>query len=214
MPLFLFICFRAVDNTIAILWKLKSLTFPCKRRYERCKLTKSESTRSNVPRVGSPYTSSWEASFSLLDFLPLATSAWSPKWCRCPAKVWQSDARTLWARDATVASEQTAEFAFRASSIQSDNSIESYAAHDLLQTDRHFRKNRFFWLRGCQNVKIWWKFRNYFHIKLIPSHPWWECKKIQNSSQRLRGFKNSTFEYLENSYLTQIEFIFHNTSNP
>ena len=42
MPLFLFICFRAVDNTTDILWKFKSLTFPCKRRYERCKLTKSE----------------------------------------------------------------------------------------------------------------------------------------------------------------------------
>ena len=59
VPLFLFICFRAVDNTTAILWKFKSLTFPCKRRYERCKLTKSESMRSNFPRVGSLYTTSW-----------------------------------------------------------------------------------------------------------------------------------------------------------
>ena len=33
---------------------------------------------------------------------------------RVIAKVWQLDARTLWARDATVASEQTAEFVFRA----------------------------------------------------------------------------------------------------
>ena len=32
---------------------------------------------------------------------------------RVIAKVWQLDARTLWARDATVASEQTAEFVFR-----------------------------------------------------------------------------------------------------
>ena len=30
------------------------------------------------------------------------------------------------------------------------------------QTDRHFRKYRFFWLRGSQNVKIWWKFRKSF----------------------------------------------------
>ena len=48
------------------------------------------------------------------------------------------------------------------------------------QTDRHFRKNCFFWLRGSQNVKISWKFRVIFHIKPIPSHPWWKCKKIQN----------------------------------
>ena len=54
------------------------------------------------------------ASFSLADFLSLAIGAWSPKWCRRPAKVWQLDARTLWARDATVTSEQSAEFVFRA----------------------------------------------------------------------------------------------------
>ena len=35
---------------------------------------------------------------------------------RVIAKVWQLDARTLWARDATVASEQTADFVFRAGS--------------------------------------------------------------------------------------------------
>ena len=29
------------------------------------------------------------------------------------------------------------------------------------QTDRHFRKNRFFWLRGSQNVKIWWECKKY-----------------------------------------------------
>ena len=45
------------------------------------------------------------------------------------------------------------------------------------QTDRHFRKNHFFWLKGSQNVKIWWKFWVIFHIKLIPSHPCRECQK-------------------------------------
>ena len=40
------------------------------------------------------------------------------------------------------------------SSIQSDKSVESYRVYDLLQTDRHFRKNRFFSLIGSQNVKI------------------------------------------------------------
>ena len=47
------------------------------------------------------------------------------------------------------------------------------------QTDRHFRKNPFFWLRGSQNVKIWWKFRmSFFTLKPIPSHPGWECKNV------------------------------------
>ena len=43
------------------------------------------------------------------------------------------------------------------------------------QTDRHFRKNHFFWLRGSQNdlMKI---SKVIFHIKQIPSLPWWECK--------------------------------------
>ena len=77
------------------------------------------------------------------------------------------------------------------SSIQSDNSIESYRVYDLLQTDRHFRKNHFFWLRGSHNVKIWWKFPVIFHIKLIPSQPWWECKKWKNAFYCAKTAPNS-----------------------
>ena len=59
------------------------------------------------------------------------------------------------------------------------------------QTDRHFRKNPFFGLRGSQNVKIWWNFRkSIFHIKPIPSHPWWECKKIAKFDNNLFIFEN------------------------
>ena len=48
-------------------------------------------------------------------------------------------------------------------SIQSDNYIDTYWVYDLLlQTDRQSRKNRFFWLRGSQKVKIWWKLRKSF----------------------------------------------------
>ena len=50
--------------------------------------------------------------------------------------------------------------------IQSDNAIES-----IRPTDRHFCKNRFFWLRGPQNVKIWWKFLNY--NENVKSHLIW-----------------------------------------
>ena len=43
----------------------------------------------------------------------------------------------------------------------------------LLTRDRLFSKNRFFWLWGFQNVKIWWKFRKSFftwnHYLLIDS---------------------------------------------
>ena len=38
---------------------------------------------------------------------------------------------------------------------------------DRRHTDRNFRKNRFFWLRGSQNVNIWWKFRKWFFLQKI-----------------------------------------------
>ena len=72
------------------------------------------------------------------------------------------------------------------SSIQSDNFIESFPVYELQtdrQTDRRFRKNRFFWLRGSQNVKIWWKFRKSFFIwnqHLLIS---WECKNLWNQTK-------------------------------
>ena len=62
-----------------------------------------------------------------------------------------------------MAGKRTSPYSFNSdkvcpSSIQFDNSIESYRVYDLQHTGRHFRKNHFFWLRGSQNVKIWWKF--------------------------------------------------------
>ena len=47
-------------------------------------------------------------------------------------------------------------------SIQSNNCIERYRVYGrrtCRQTGRHFRENRFFWLWGSQNVKIWSKLR-------------------------------------------------------
>ena len=49
------------------------------------------------------------------------------------------------------------------------------------QTDRHFRKNPFFLTQGFSKRKDLMKISKViFHIKPIPSHPWWECKKFSN----------------------------------
>ena len=48
-------------------------------------------------------------------------------------------------------------------SKQFDHFIDIYRIYRR-RTDRqrHFLENRFIWLRGFQNVKIWWKFRKWF----------------------------------------------------
>ena len=84
------------------------------QRHEKVILHGKGNGLSGCRAIGAPLALTHErsASCSLADFLPLAIGAFSPKWCRRPAKVWQLDARTLWARDATVASEQNPEFVF------------------------------------------------------------------------------------------------------
>ena len=85
---------------------------------------------------------------------------------------------------------------------QSDNSIESYAANDLLQTDRktdrHFRKNRFFLTQGVSKRKDLMKISKViFHIKPIPSHMTRKLikKKSHNHHQVLTYF---IFQYFSN----------------
>ena len=78
---------------------------------------------------------------------------------------------------------------------KSNNSIESYRVYDLLlllllQADRHFRKNLFFFNQGVSKrwdlVKI---SKVIFQIKRIPFHLWWDCKKkIQISYFRMEPF--------------------------
>ena len=92
-----------INNSQNVSWRFKF--------YGLC----TENELGNLQEICQTERSWLSASFSLADFLPLAIGAWSPKWCRHPAKVWQLDARTLWARNATIASEQTAEFVFRVS---------------------------------------------------------------------------------------------------
>ena len=47
------------------------------------------------------------------------------------------------------------------------------------QTDRHFRKNHFFLTRGVSKRQDLMQISKViFHIKLIPSHPWWEYKNV------------------------------------
>ena len=53
------------------------------------------------------------------------------------------------------------------------------------QTDRHFRKNPFFLTQGVSKRKDLMKISKViFHIKPIPSHPWWECKNVQLLNNR------------------------------
>ena len=81
------------------------------------------------------------------------------------ATLWQLDTRTLWVRDATVASEQTAEFVFRAvaaykryffRNMASENSQETLGVRNAFSyvdigTVRGFKPKKQFWnfIQAC-----------------------------------------------------------------
>ena len=67
------------------------------------------------------------------------------------------------------------------------------------QTDRHFRKNRFFLLRGSQNVKIWWKFRKSFFT-------WNQYLLIHDENVKISSFVGK-WNFILSSFLKAITLL-------